>query len=277
MTPSRWVSQVAAQHPLVMNITNLVAMNFSANVLLAAGAAPVMSHAREEVEDMAAVADALVLNIGTLEPVWVEAMHAAARVAAARHIPVVLDPVGVGATPYRTKVAEELLATGWMSIVRGNAGELQALGGARGAVRGVDAAAGALGGQDLARWARRHHLMAIATGPVDIASDGASVVRVANGHPLMARVTATGCSLSALVGALAAVAAPEQRLEASAAALALFGVAGEQAAESAAGPGTFQPALLDALDSLSSGPEALDARARITSEAARAASSSALG
>lgn len=269
MTPSRWVSLVAAQHPLVMNITNLVAMNVSANVLLAVGAAPVMSHAREEVQDMAAQADALVLNIGTLEPAWVEAMHAAARVAAARGIPVVLDPVGVGATPYRTKVAEDLLATGWVSIVRGNAGELQALGGAEGAVRGVDAAAAALGSQDLSRWARRHRLMAIATGPVDLAADGSSVVRVANGHPLLTRVTATGCSVSALVGALAAVAPHQERLEAAAAALALFGVAGEQAAAVAHGPGTLQPALLDALFALSNDPGELDARARITAEAAR--------
>lgn len=268
MTPSRWVSLVAAQHPLVMNITNLVAMNFSANVLLAVGAAPVMSHARDEVEDMAAQADALVLNIGTLEPAWVDAMHAAARVAAARGIPVVLDPVGVGATPYRTTVAEDLLATGWVSIVRGNAGELQALGGAEAAVRGVDAAASTLGGPELGRWARRHQVMAIATGPVDIASDGASVVRVANGHPLLTRVTATGCSVSALVGAFAATAPQKERLEAAVAALALFGVAGEQAAAAAAGPGTLSPALLDALFALSNDPGEVQARARITAEAA---------
>jgi hydroxyethylthiazole kinase len=259
--PGRWLAAMRAKRPLVMNITNLVAMNFSANVLLAAGASPVMSHAEEEVADMVAHADALVLNIGTLEPAWVDAMHTAARAAAARGIPVVLDPVGAGATPYRTRVAEELLASGHISLIRGNAGELMALAGAEGVVRGVDAAAEADIGDELASWARSRGGVAIATGPVDAATDGSRLARVANGHPLLTRVTATGCSLTSLVGAFVGVAAPDDRLDAAVAALALFGAAGETAAVHAGGPGTFQAALLDALFAMS--PEELDAAAHI--------------
>ena len=268
-TPGAWLDAVRRERPLVMNITNFVAMNFAANVLLAAGASPVMSHAREEVADMAAQAGALVLNIGTLEPAWVEAMHLAAEAAAARGIPVVLDPVGVGATPFRTRVATHLLATGLVTALRGNAGELAALAGAEGTVHGVDAS-GAASVADLASWARTHHLIAIATGAVDVATDGADTFQVANGHPLLARVTATGCSLSALVGAFLAVAAPAERLDAAAAALAVFGVAGESAARRAGGPGTFAPLLLDALAAMEPGP--LDEVARIARSGKGAAS-----
>ncbi len=260
-SPGAWLVAIRDQRPLVMNITNFVAMNFSANVLLAAGASPVMSHAREEVADMAAQVQALVLNIGTLEPAWVDAMHIAASTAAARGIPVVLDPVGAGATPFRTQVARDLLASGAMTAVRGNAGELAALAGLRGTVQGVDAA-GALPQSDLSSWARGQRVLAIATGAVDVATNGADTRRVANGHPLMARVTATGCSLSALVGAFLAVARPAERLDAAAAALAVFGVAGEAAARQAGGPGTFAPLLLDALAALE--PGQVDAAARIT-------------
>ncbi|MDA8199491.1 MAG: hydroxyethylthiazole kinase [Thermaerobacter sp.] len=260
-TPGAWLDAVRRERPLVMNITNFVAMNFAANVLLAAGASPVMSHAREEVADMAALAQALVLNIGTLEPTWVEAMHLAARAAAARGLPVVLDPVGVGATPFRTRVAQDLLATGAITAVRGNAGELAALAGAQGTVQGVEAI-GSASVADLSSWARAHRVLAIATGPTDIATNGTDVLQVANGHPLMARVTATGCSLSALVGAFLAVAPPAERLDAAVAALVVFGLAGEAAARRAGGPGTFAPLLLDALAALE--PAQVDAAARIT-------------
>ncbi len=260
-TPGGWLDAVRRERPLVMNITNFVAMNFAANVLLAVGASPVMSHAREEVADMAAQAQALVLNIGTLEPVWVDAMHMAARTAAERRIPVVLDPVGVGATPFRTRVAADLLATAAITAVRGNAGELAALAGAQGTMHGVDAA-DAPPVADLTSWARAHDVLAIATGAVDQAADGTNSREVANGHPLMARVTATGCSLSALVGAFLAVAPPADRLDASVAALVVFGVAGETAARRASGPGTFVPLLLDALAALE--PDQVDAAARIT-------------
>lgn len=259
--PGAWLDAVRTQRPLVMNITNFVAMNFAANVLLATGASPVMSHAREEVADMAAQAQAVVLNIGTLEPAWVEAMHIAAETAAARGIPVVLDPVGVGATPFRTRVAADLLATGYINAVRGNAGELGALAGAEGTVQGVDAV-GAIPVAGLSSWARAHQVLAIATAAVDIATDGTDTLHIANGHPLMARVTATGCSLSALVGAFLAVAPRAKRLDAAAAALAVFGVAGEAAARRAGGPGTFAPLLLDALAALE--PGQVDAAAHIT-------------
>jgi hydroxyethylthiazole kinase len=250
-----------ASKPLVHQITNYVVMNETANATLALGALPVMAHASEEVEEMARLASALVLNIGTLSPSWVEAMLLAGAAANARGIPVVLDPVGAGATTYRTDTSRRILERIDVAVLRGNAGEVASLVGAAAEVRGVESISAGMDPAELARTAaRRLGVVASVTGPVDHASDGERVLTVANGDALLGTVTGTGCMSSALTGCFLAV-KPEQPLEAAAEALAAFGVAAEDAAAGAEGPGTFHVRLYDALHALD--PETLDGRTRI--------------
>jgi len=236
-------------------------MNETANATLAIGALPVMAHAREEVEEMARIASSLVLNIGTLSPHWVEAMVLAGATAMARDIPIVLDPVGAGATQYRTATAHRLLDIANVTVLRGNAGEIATLVGAEAEVRGVESIAAGLEPAELARTAaERLGVIASVTGPVDHVSDGERILAVANGHELLATVTGTGCMSSALTGCFLA-AKPDAPLEAAAEALAAFGVAAEDAAEGAGGPGTFHARLYDALYALD--PATLDDRTHI--------------
>jgi hydroxyethylthiazole kinase len=249
------------QKPLVHQITNYVVMNETANATLALGALPVMAHAGEEVEEMARLASSLVLNIGTLSSHWIEAMLLAGGAASAREIPVVLDPVGAGATQFRTATARRILDLVSVTVLRGNAGEIATLVGVDAEVRGVESIASGMPPADLAREAsRRLGVIASVTGPVDHVSDGARVLAVANGHELLSTVTGTGCMSSALTGCFLA-GKPAEPLEAAAEALAAFGVAAEEAAAGAGGPGTFHARLYDALYALD--PEALDDRTRI--------------
>ncbi len=250
-----------ARKPLVHQITNYVVMNETANATLALGALPVMAHAREEVEEMAGIASALVLNIGTLSEHWIEAMLLAGRVAGERGIPVVLDPVGAGATAYRTETAQRILDSVAVTVLRGNPGEVATLVGAEAEVRGVESMSASLEPAELARAAARDlGLVASVTGAVDHVSDGERVLAVANGHELLAAVTGTGCMSSALTGCFLA-AKPDDPLAAAAEALAAFGVAAEDAADGADGPGTFHSRLYDALHALD--PDTLDGRVRI--------------
>jgi len=253
--------KIRAGKPLVHNITNLVVMNFTANVLLATGASPVMAHAAGEVEEMVGLAGSLVLNIGTLTDHWVEAMVLAGRRATALGRPIVLDPVGAGATAMRTAAARRILAETRVSVVRGNASEVLSLGDAGEAGRGVDAvhtvdAAVAVAG----RLATSLHTTLAVTGEVDLVTDGRRMVRITNGHPLMTAVTGTGCSATAVIGAFLAV--DPDPLSAAATGLACFGIAGEMAAETAAGPGSFMISLLDALFNLR--PEEAAERSRFS-------------
>ncbi|MGH3103333.1 MAG: hydroxyethylthiazole kinase [Gaiellaceae bacterium] len=247
--------------PLIHQITNYVVMNETANATLALGALPVMAHAREEVEEMVGLAGALVLNIGTLSEHWIEAMVLAGKAAAVRGIPVVLDPVGAGATRYRTDTARRLLAELDVTVLRGNAGEVATLAGVEAEVRGVESIGAAGEPAELARLAARTFgLVASVTGPVDHVSDGDRVLAVANGHELLAAVSGTGCMSSAVTGCFLA-AKPEAALEAAAEALVAFGVAGEDAAAEAKGPGSFHAGLYDALAALD--PDTLDGRAKV--------------
>ena len=248
--------------PLVHQITNYVVMNETANATLALGALPVMAHAREEVEELAAIAGALVLNIGTLSPSWVDAMLLAGRAANEHGVPVVLDPVGAGATTYRTETAKRILAEVRVAVLRGNAGEIATLVGVDAEMRGVESIGAAAGAAELSRTAGRQlGLVASVTGPVDHVSDGATVVAVANGDPFLASITGTGCMSSALTGCFLAV-NRDRSLEAAAEALVAFGVAGEDAARGAKGPGSFHVALYDSLAALD--PATLDGRARVS-------------
>jgi hydroxyethylthiazole kinase len=262
MSPGDSLRRLRAAKPLVHQITNYVVMNETANATLALGALPVMAHAREEVEEMAAIAGALVLNIGTLSPSWVEAMLLAGRAANAHGVPVVLDPVGAGATGYRTETARRILAEVDVAVLRGNAGEVATLVGIDAEVRGVESIGTSSDPRELALVAGRElGVVASVTGAVDHVSDGRTVLAIANGDPLLATVTGTGCMSSAITGCFLAV-DRERPLDAAAAALVAFGVAGEDAARDAAGPGSFHVGLYDALAALD--PASLDARARVT-------------
>lgn len=260
---ARQLDLVRQRRPLVHNITNYVVMQYTANALLALGASPVMAHAAEEAAEMAALANALVLNIGTLSRPWVEGMLAAGAAASARGIPIVLDPVGAGATTYRTETALRLLAECRISVLRGNASEILALATGAGGTRGVDSARGADEAADAARDLARSRSMVVAvTGAVDAVTDGSTLLRVANGHPLMGRITGSGCTASALIGAFCAV--QPSVLEAAAGALAVFGLAGERAAQSAGMPGSFAVALLDMLSAVT--PDEVRSGAACTAE-----------
>jgi hydroxyethylthiazole kinase len=252
---------IRERKPLVHQITNYVVMNETANATLALGALPVMAHAREEVEEMVALAGALVLNIGTLSPHWVDGMLAAGRAANERGVPVVLDPVGAGATSYRTKTARRILEEVEVAVVRGNAGEVSTLVGVAAEVRGVESVGVARDSAELARAAARQlGVVASVTGAIDHVSDGDHVVAIANGHPLLSAITGTGCMSSAITGCFLAVS--DSPFEAAIEALVAFGVAGEDAAREAKGPGSFHVALYDTLAALD--PETLDARARLS-------------
>jgi len=261
VSPATTLRTIRERRPLVHQITNYVVMNETANATLALGALPVMAHATDEVAEMAGIASSLVLNIGTLSPVWVEAMLIAGQAATERGIPVVLDPVGAGATRYRTETAKRILDEVGVTVLRGNAGEVATLVGADAEVRGVESIGAGMEPAELAlEAARALGVVASVTGAVDHVSDGERVLAVANGHELLVSVTGTGCISSALTGCFLA-GKPDAPLEAAAEALAAFGVAAEDAAAGAEGPGTFHARLYDALAALD--PETLDGRARI--------------
>lgn len=249
------------QQPLVHNITNYVVMNFTANILLAIGVSPVMAHAENEVAEMADIASALVINIGTLEDSWVQSMLVAAKAANRKRIPVILDPVGAGATRLRTETARQLLGQTRISLVRGNASEIKALAGASDGAKGVDSIATVDQAREPAmQLADRYQLPVVVTGAQDLITDGRQTLLVNNGHPLMGRVTGTGCGATALIAAFAAV---EKDLPlAAASALACYGLAGEQAAARSSGPGSFIAHFLDHLYNIS--PEELASNARIS-------------
>src|SRR5919198_2935974 len=247
--------------PLVHQITNFVVMNETANATLSLGALPVMAHAPQEVEEMASAAGALVLNIGTLSDHWIEAMLLAGAAANRADVPIVLDPVGAGATEYRTETARRLLDALQIAVVRGNAAEVATPAGREGGIRGVEAIGASGSPAGLARDAARElGCVAAVTGPVDHVSDGDRSYAIANGHELLGAVSGTGCMATSVTGSFLAV-RREAPLEAAAEALVAFGVAGEDAALEAKGPGTFHATLYDALYNLD--PDTLDSRAKV--------------
>ncbi len=241
---------IRAQTPLIHNITNYVVMNSTANALLACGASPVMIHAEEEVADMAAIASALVINIGTISAPWVRGMFAAFDAAEKNNVPVVIDPVGAGATPYRTKVIRDLIRAGRPAIIRGNASEILALADERLKTKGVDSTATSNDALFAARdIARERRCTVCISGRTDYIVDGDRTIGVKNGHAMMTKVTGLGCTATALCGAFAAV--DKDYWQAATAAMAVMGLSGEMAAEKAIGPGSLQMHFLDVLYNLS--------------------------
>ncbi|GGM79077.1 hydroxyethylthiazole kinase [Dyadobacter beijingensis] len=244
------LEKLRASAPLVHNITNFVVMNFTANALLAVGASPVMAHAAEEVEDMVTIAGALVVNIGTLSPQWVDGMKLAMKKAAESGTPIILDPVGAGATPYRNRVLAELLETAPPTIIRGNGSEILALAGASIQTKGVDSTADSTGSIGAAHaLSERFGSVVSVSGAVDVIVQGNRTGWVSNGVPLMTKVTGMGCSATAIAGAFAAICADP--FEAAVSAAATMGVCGELAYRNAKLPGSFQIAFLDTLADIS--------------------------
>jgi hydroxyethylthiazole kinase len=248
------LAEVRRTRPLVQAITNFVSMDVAANALLAIGASPAMVHAPEETPEFVALANALVLNIGTLSRPWVDSMSVAAAAAQAQHKPWALDPVGAGATRFRDQAVARLL-THKPAVIRGNASEIMAVARVAGLTvesarpKGVDSSNTTDEAEALAIALARHcGCVVAATGAVDFVTDGARVLWLANGAPMMARVTALGCALTAVVGAFLAV-TPDP-LDATVAAIAVYGVAGEMAAKQASRPGSFRMAFIDALDAI---------------------------
>lgn len=243
------IAAVRAKSPLVQNITNYVVMNNSANALLAIGASPVMAHWREEMEEMTAIAGALVINIGTLDTEWIEGMKAAGIAASRRGTPIVLDPVGAGATSQRTAVALELIELCHPSIVRGNASEIMALVDASVKSKGVDSSASSDDALSAAKMlASSSGAVVVISGATDYITDGSAVHTVEGGDPIMTAVTGMGCTATALVGAFAAV--QQDPMIAATAAMAVMSLAGERAAVNARGNGSMQMYFLDELYNL---------------------------
>ncbi len=245
-TAAELMSRVRARKPLIHHITNLVVMNETANITLCAGALPVMAHAPEEVAEMAGAASALVLNIGTLTTQQVDSMLLAGRAANAKGIPIVLDPVGAGATKLRTDSAIRLLKELKIAIVRGNLAEVATLAGYEARISGVESMGVDADAENVAvNMAQRFRCVVAITGKVDVVSDGKRVARISNGHAMMSTVTGTGCMATTVVACYAAV--ETDHLTAASSALAVYGLAGEIAASKAKGPGTFHVELYDAL------------------------------
>jgi hydroxyethylthiazole kinase len=254
--------RVRERKPLIHNITNYVVMNSTANALLACGASPVMAHAGEEVEEMVSLAGALVLNIGTLSPPWIEAMLKAGKRANALRIPVILDPVGAGATGLRTESAKRIIDTLSIHVIRGNASEILSLerGEPGSRTKGVDSVHTVDEATEAAKALAKELGTTLAiTGAVDLITNGERTCRVLNGHEMMGYVTGTGCTATAIIGAFLAV--ETNPLDAATTGLSYLGLAGEKAATKTNGPGSFQVALLDALFEMDE--EALRAGAKI--------------
>ncbi len=246
-TISNDLSAIREKKPLIHSITNLVVMNETANAILCLGALPIMSHAIEEVEEMVGISSALVLNIGTLTPAWVDAMELAGRRANELNIPVILDPVGAGATRLRTDSSKRLLQNVKVSIVRGNAAEVATLAGIAAEVRGVESVAIAAEPADIAaQFASTYGCTVAITGAIDHVSDGKRSAQLANGHAMLGKVVGTGCISNTIVASFAAVQADP--FIAAVGGLTAIGVAGEMAAAvSGDRPGTFHVELYNAL------------------------------
>lgn len=259
---SSLLSEVKAKRPLVHHITNYVTVNDCANVTLCIGGAPVMAHSPDEVSEMVAMAGALVLNIGTLDHSQIESMMAAGFKANELDVPIILDPVGAGATRLRTETAKMLLHKLHISVLKGNAGEIATLAGAEGKVRGVDSHGVTGDPAQIAKGlAGKLGLVVAVSGATDIVTDGERVFLVDNGHEMMGKLSGTGCMASSITGAFAAVS--KDHAASTAAGLAAFGIAGEKAAKRCDGPASFKVALLDETYKLTADDLARGAKVRL--------------
>ncbi len=258
--PSEYMLKVREVHPLVYHITNYVTVNDCANVCICAGGSPIMSDSAYEAKEMAVAADALVLNNGTVNEMTLESMKIAGAVARKAGKPIILDPVGIGATKYRTKIVKNLISSIRPSIIKSNMGEMSTIVGCKGTVRGVDSVSSC---KDLAdhmmAFAKENRCILMSTGPTDYVTDGRILFELSNGVPMLENVSGTGCSVTTMVGVYIGACGPS--IESAAAAISAFNIAAEDAVEHCSGPGTFKPALLDSLYALK--PEDLDEKIMI--------------
>lgn len=243
------LENIRQKSPLVHNITNYVVMNNTANALLSIGASPVMAHAEDEVSDMVDIASSLVINMGTLSEHWVDAMmHAGAR-AKSKKIPIVFDPVGVGATAYRTQTAKQIIQICKPQIIRGNASEIMSLVDINTKTKGVDSTESTFTAIDAAKsLAIKNKAIVVISGELDFITDGKELISIHNGSSMMPRVTGMGCTATALIGAFAAV--NSSLLEAAAHTMAIMGITGEIATKKSDGPASLQVNFIDQLYNL---------------------------
>ncbi len=245
------IEKVKKKSPLVHNITNYVAMNYTANILLSAGASPVMAHAKEEVEDMVKIAQSVVLNIGTLSEPWVKSMTLSLQAAKRYHKPIVFDPVGAGATPYRNTTITQLFNLTLPNVIRGNASEIIALCNHTQSTKGVDNTL-SVDKKSLhiaENTVKKYNNIICISGAVDYIISPQKKVALHNGHPLMTQVTAMGCAASALIGAFVGV--EQDHFLATISAMSLISVVGEIAAEKSSGPGSFAINIIDIIHNIS--------------------------
>lgn len=255
------LGKIKEEKPLVHHITNFVVMNETANATLCLGALPVMAHANEEVSEMVQAAGALALNIGTLTPELVDSMVIAGKRANELNVPIVLDPVGAGATTLRTEASRRLIEEPKIDIIRGNSAEVSILAGRGGEIKGVEAVGDKGSIEQIAKEfaSEKENVVAI-TGKEDVVSDGRRTAIIKNGDFMLSTITGTGCMATTTIAAFAAT--EEDRFLAAAGGLVVFGLAGEKAAAVAKGrPGTFHVALYDALATLT--PEDIVSGAKI--------------
>lgn len=236
-------------NPLIHNITNYVVMNNTANALLALGASPIMAHAVEEVEDIVRLSEAVVINIGTLSKPWIVAMQKAMLAAQKLNKPLVFDPVGIGATTYRTATTQKLFAVAQPTVIRGNAAEVQAIAKEVAQTKGVDSIQESVAVVEVAQHiSQTYQCTVVISGAKDFIVRNEQIIQIENGHPLMAKVTGMGCTATAMIGAFLTV--NSESLIAATQAMAVMGIVGELAAEKAVGPGSLQLHFLDALYNL---------------------------
>lgn len=237
---------IRQKSPLVHSITNYVVMNSTANALLALGASPIMAHAAEEMEEMVGISNALVLNIGTLDSVWIQSMHKAAQAALQKKIPIILDPVGSGASKLRTETCREFLKKGYPTIVRGNGSEIQSLINDLAQTKGVDSTLHSDAATEAGKvLSKQYHCAVSISGEIDVNIKENEIAVIKNGHPIMTKITGMGCTSTTYVAAFSAV--NSNPLQACTHAMALMGIAGELAHSRSQGPGSFQSAFYDSV------------------------------
>jgi len=245
----RDVNRINKQNPLIHNITNYVVMNNTANALLALGASPVMAHAIEEITEMIASADALVLNIGTLDNQWISSMYGALNAAEADNTPVIFDPVGAGATKLRTQTTIHLINKCYPNIICGNGSEIKAIAGAGNKTRGVDSLDSSGDAIEAAEIiAERYNTVVVISGEYDYVIDSDNKIKLKNGHEMMGVITGMGCTATAISAAFAGV--NDSYFDAAVHGVSFLGIAGEIAAEYSAGPGSLQVNILDEIYNL---------------------------
>jgi len=240
-----YIARIRENKPFIFNITNEVATNFAANGTIAIGASPAMSHTPREARAYGQIADAVVLNLGTLTEERAEAMLRAGKAANEKGVPVILDPIAVGGTDFRTGVIYEILEKVKLTAIRANSGEIAVLGGALNEAKGPDSVTEENDPKIAQAVAKKYETVVISTSKTDVITDGERMVLCKNGHEMLQNITASGCLLSSLVGPFLSVA--DDMFEAGLYATVSYCIAAELAMNKAAGPGTFIPALLDEL------------------------------